>query len=156
MRLVPLDADAIRALASGSPAAVDGVALLWPEEDRRVLRYRREALDADPEAAPYLLHVLLDDGRVAGRIGAHEAPVDGVAEIGYYVTPEYRGRGVATEMVVGFLDWLASTGVRRVRASVGPDNTASLAIVRRCGFEQVGERWDEEDGLELVLELPLR
>ncbi len=155
MRLVALDAETILALADGRPALVDRVPLGWPPEDRRVLRYRREALEADPASAPYLLHVLLDGARVAGRIGGHGAPSDGLLEIGYFVAPAYRGRGVATALVSEFLPWLASSGVRRVRATVGPQNTASLAIVRRFGFEQVGEQWDDEDGPELVFERDL-
>ena len=152
MSLVALDFDQIRALAQGRPAFLDGVRLHWPEEDRRVLRYRCEALDEDAGSAPYLLHVLLDDGEVAARIGCHAAPQDGSAEIGYFVSPARRGRGLATRMTEEFLDWLVGQGVRRARAAVGPDNTASLAIMSRLGFEQVGEQWDEEDGRELVFE----
>jgi RimJ/RimL family protein N-acetyltransferase len=37
-------------------------------------------------------------------------------------------------------------------ASIAPDNSRSLAVARRLGFIQTGERWDDEDGLELVFE----
>jgi RimJ/RimL family protein N-acetyltransferase len=39
-----------------------------------------------------------------------------------------------------------------VIASVSPENAPSLAVIRKLGFEQTGEQWDEEDGLELVFE----
>jgi L-amino acid N-acyltransferase YncA len=42
-----------------------------------------------------------------------------------------------------------------VRASIRPDNQASLATIRPFGFVQVGEQWDDEDGLELVYERPV-
>lgn len=42
-----------------------------------------------------------------------------------------------------------------IRASISPDNAASLAVIRPFGFERVGEQWDDEDGLELVFERPL-
>jgi RimJ/RimL family protein N-acetyltransferase len=160
MRLVGLPAGTIRALAAGSPVDVEGSPLEWPADDRRVLRYRTEALAADPASAPFLLHVLLDDagpprGRLAGRIGCHEGPQDGVLEIGYYVSPGWRGRGVATQMVADFLAWLGPRGVRRVRAAVRPDNAASLAVLAHFSFEQVGDQWDDEDGLELVYEAPV-
>jgi ubiquinone/menaquinone biosynthesis C-methylase UbiE/GNAT superfamily N-acetyltransferase len=141
VNLVALDADAIRALSEGRPASVDGVPLDWPTDDLRVLQYR--------------LHVLLDGSRLAGRIGCHEAPVDGAVEIGYYVAPTYRGRGVATSMVREFLDWLRAGGVRRVQAAVGPENAASLAVLRHFGFQQFDEQWDDEDGRELLLETTL-
>jgi len=44
--------------------------------------------------------------------------------------------------------------VKVLRASVAPDNDASLAIVRRAGFRQVGEQIDPVDGMELVFEIP--
>ncbi len=119
MRLVGLDATQIRTLASGHAVEVDGVPLEWPADDRRVLRYRVAALDADPGSAPYLLHVLLDGDVPAGRIGCHEGPRDGVLEIGYYVAEPFRGRGVATSMVRQFLAWLGARGVRRVRTGPG-------------------------------------
>jgi L-amino acid N-acyltransferase YncA len=40
--------------------------------------------------------------------------------------------------------------VRTVRATISPDNAASLHIVRAADFVEVGEQWDDEDGLELV------
>lgn len=153
MRLVGLSGEAIRSLAAGASVVVDGAPVTWPADDARVLRYRSEALDADLASAPYLLHVLLDDtDRLIGRIGCHEGPRDGVLEIGYYVAPLHRGHGLATAMVRDFLAWLAPRGVRRVRAAVRPDNAASLAVLAHFGFTQVGDQWDDEDGLELLFE----
>jgi RimJ/RimL family protein N-acetyltransferase len=40
-------------------------------------------------------------------------------------------------------------------SSISPRNEPSLALARKLGFEQVGEQFDEEDGLELVFELTL-
>jgi RimJ/RimL family protein N-acetyltransferase len=38
-------------------------------------------------------------------------------------------------------------------ASTSPGNEPSLAVIRKLGFTQTGEAWDDEDGLELVFEL---
>jgi RimJ/RimL family protein N-acetyltransferase len=43
--------------------------------------------------------------------------------------------------------------VRNFRASVAPDNVASLAIIGRLGFRQTGIQIDDVDGEELVFEL---
>jgi RimJ/RimL family protein N-acetyltransferase len=124
----------------------------WPAEDRRVLRYRSEALAADPASARFLLHAIVERGRVVGRIGAHGAPDErGEVEIGYFVRTEARGAGVAGWAVDAFLEWLSANGASSVLASVRPDNEASLRLLRRRGFEEVGTRIDDEDGLELVL-----
>jgi [ribosomal protein S5]-alanine N-acetyltransferase len=153
--LVALDADAIRAFGDGLPARVGGVLVTWPDDDRRVLRYRLEALHADPASAPYLLHVRLEGADVVARVGCHEAPRDGTVEIGYRVAPGWRGAGVGTGLVTEFLAWLAGRGVRRVRAAVRPDNAPSRALLERLGFTEHGEQWDEEDGRELLLERAL-
>jgi RimJ/RimL family protein N-acetyltransferase len=141
--------------AAGEPALSS--TSLWPQADRRVLGYRVAALELDPLAAPYLLHVILDDrGRLLGRIGCHEGPSRaGEVEIGYFVQETERGRGVAGEAVDQFLSWLRGKGVKRVRATVRPDNVPSLRLLKRRGFVEVGTRWDEEDGLELVFTLDM-
>ncbi len=159
LRLVPLTAASVRALVAepGRSLTEPGLTGLgWPEEDRRVLRYRSEALAADPAAAPWLLHVAVDEQeRLVGRIGCHSAPVDDRVEVGSWVGPDFRGRGVATWLLAAFSAWLQESGVRTVVLTVGPANAPSLGIARRAGFVHLGERWDEEDGTELVLERDL-
>ncbi len=156
LTLVPLTGESIRALAlrPDEPLSQPGVqGARWPAEDRRVLRYRDEALTADPAAWQWLLHAAVDrEGCVLGRIGCHAAPVDGRVEVGYFVRPDARGRGMAGRLLGQFLRWLADHGVDTVVLSVAPRNAASLALVQRFGFLPAGEREDEEDGVELVFE----
>jgi ribosomal-protein-alanine N-acetyltransferase len=104
--------------------------------------------------------VLRSEGQMVGHAGFHGPPgVNGPAkadavEVGYTVFPEFRGQGFATEAARALLDWAAERhGIRSFIASVAPNNEPSLAIVRKLGFVQTGEQWDEEDGLELVFEL---
>ena len=159
LTLVPLTAESVLALAAhpAQPLSQEGLTgLVWPEDDRRVLRYRAEALAADPAAWPWLLHAVLDgNGALVGRIGCHTRPVGGRVEVGYYVLPGARRRGVATRVLTSFTRWLREHGVDTVVLAIGPENAASLAIARRAGFVRVGEVWDDEDGLEVVLERTL-
>jgi ribosomal-protein-alanine N-acetyltransferase len=46
--------------------------------------------------------------------------------------------------------------IRTVRASISPDNLASRALVSQYGFVEVGEQWDDEDGLEIIFEVAAR
>jgi hypothetical protein len=39
------------------------------------------------------------------------------------------------------------------RVTVSPGNAASLGLVAQLPFVEVGEQWDEEDGLETIFEL---
>ncbi|MDX6298602.1 MAG: [ribosomal protein S5]-alanine N-acetyltransferase [Nocardioidaceae bacterium] len=161
IRLYGVPPAVLRALYAGSPdwaPAESGIEpCAWPEEDARVLRYRVAALDEDASSAPYLLHLVVDDnGHLLGRIGCHSGPdSDGEVEIGYFVRTGERGRGVAGQTVDRFLAWLREQRVKSVRAAVRPDNEASLRLLHRRGFREAGTQVDDEDGLELILRLPV-
>ncbi len=120
-----------------------------------VVRLRLEQIDADPTIAPWLLRAMvLRDERIAvGFIGFHAGPdARAMVEIGYEVLPLFRRQGYAREACAAMLVWAARRGVHVVRASVSPDNAASLALIAQQGFVHVGEQLDELDGRELVFE----
>lgn len=94
-------------------------------------------------------HIVLDRLAV-GSIGCFGPPVDGETEIGYGLVEAARGRGVATEAVQALVAETERAGVR-LRASVAPDNTASLRVLAKCGFTEL--RGGTEDG-ELVMARP--
>jgi [ribosomal protein S5]-alanine N-acetyltransferase len=162
VRLVELDLDAMLALLSGDrlgASAIAGVQLtdyfvadsaIW------LWRMRVDQIRADPATAGWFARAVVDEdtGLVIGHAGYHGPPDEaGMVEVGYSVDPRYRRRGFARAMLAELLRRAeAEPQVRTVRASIGPDNAASLATVAGFGFVQVGEQWDEEDGLELVFE----
>jgi RimJ/RimL family protein N-acetyltransferase len=92
------------------------------------------------------------DGRLAGSFSLLELPRGGgYGEIGYWVTPELRGRRIATRAVVLLRDWAAAAlRLRTIEILVHRDNAPSRAVARRSGFEETGElRWlprDEDPG----------
>jgi ribosomal-protein-alanine N-acetyltransferase len=64
---------------------------------------------------------------------------EGHCEIGYWLVPSARGRGLGTESVRLSSRWvLSETDVYRLFANVVPDNTASLAVMHKCGFTREG------------------
>jgi RimJ/RimL family protein N-acetyltransferase len=78
-----------------------------------------------------------------------------MVELGYGVDPAYRRRGYARAAVALMLEQVRDDpAVQTVRATISPGNVASRALVAGFGFVEVGEQWDDEDGLELVLERP--
>jgi ribosomal-protein-alanine N-acetyltransferase len=131
-----------------------------PDRLDNFLQFRIADLEVDATAQPWLGRAIVltgvDGSRHAiGSAGFHAPPdEDGRVEIGYRVEPEYRRQGVASEVVRALFDWAAGEhGVTRFRASVSPGNTASLAVIGRLGFRQVGVQIDDIDGEELVFEL---
>jgi RimJ/RimL family protein N-acetyltransferase len=88
--------------------------------------------------------VLADEtaaGRVVGDLGTFGPPDDeGRVEIGYGLAAPYRGRGIGTEAVGTFVDWLVTApGVHRVVARVEVGNEASRRLLARIGFDLTGE-----------------
>lgn len=60
-------------------------------------------------------------------------------EVGYWLAPAARGRGVATRAVRLVVRWAFETlGLERVEASTVVGNVASERVVARVGFEPVG------------------
>ncbi|MFN8171107.1 MAG: GNAT family N-acetyltransferase [Candidatus Nanopelagicales bacterium] len=121
------------------------------------LPYRLPLIAADPLAAPYLMRVavLREEAVIVGGNGFHGRPdADGMIEIGLGVEEPFRRRGYAEEMLRGMWGWVIDQpGVRTLRYTVSPDNTASLALIARFGFARVGQQIDEEDGPEDIFEL---
>jgi RimJ/RimL family protein N-acetyltransferase len=161
LRLVLVRLAALDALAADDPATASRLMGFPVGELRpghpRVYALRAGQVRADARVAPWLLRLVVHrtTGQVVGDVGLHDAPHDGMVEIGYSIRPEHRRRGIAIEAAAGLLSWAATQpGVTTFRASISPDNAASLGLVRRLGFVEVGEQWDDEDGLELVLERP--
>jgi RimJ/RimL family protein N-acetyltransferase len=164
VRIVQLDLPALRALAEGDLAAANGCSPVPLTETfldprwRSVWQRRAEQVAADPATAAWVTGVVWDvDRRVAvGRAGFHAPPDEcGMVEVGYAVDPEHRRRGYARAALLLLLDRAArEPAVRVVRATIGPANTPSRRLVEQHGFLVVGEQMDDEDGLEIVYELP--
>jgi len=161
--LHPLPLPLIEAVLAGDLARARQLAPFPLDEetfsgDGYVLALRRDQLRADPSELPWLYRaaVLRETGQVVARAGFHAPPdADGAVEIGYSVQPAWQGRGLATEMATGLLDWARRSGAARCLGSTAPDNAASQAVLAKLGFVRTGEQMDEIDGLELVFTLEL-
>ncbi|SDD23204.1 phosphinothricin acetyltransferase [Terribacillus halophilus] len=64
----------------------------------------------------------------------------GVADISIYIHPAYQGRGVGRKLMKKLLEICDQQGIWTVQASIFPENTASLALHKSCGFREVGIR----------------
>lgn len=65
------------------------------------------------------------------------------AKIGYAIAADYWGNGYATDSVRSILEFgFTSLNLHRVTAAIGPDNGASVSIVRKLGFALEGRLRD--------------
>lgn len=164
VRIVHLDGTGFRALARGDMAAADTAspvpvsAYLVGPECHGLWRMRSEQCDRDPASAAWVTGIVWDQRQclAVGAAGFHGPPDgSGMVEIGYRIDPVYRRRGYARAALEALLARAArEPDVRRVRVSIRPDNLPSFRLASRYGFRQIGEQWDDEDGLELVYEVP--
>jgi L-amino acid N-acyltransferase YncA len=88
--------------------------------------------------------VATDGGRVLGW--AALSPVSrryayrGVADVSVYVTNQDRGRGVGKALLEALIEASEQQGVWSLQAVVFPENIASMALHKACGFREVGRR----------------
>jgi RimJ/RimL family protein N-acetyltransferase len=83
---------------------------------------------------------MLVDGAAVGSVGVHWLePEQGMAEVGYWVSPEIRGQGICTRAVRLVSRWvLEHPGMERLQLRADQENTASRKVAEKAGFTQEG------------------
>jgi ribosomal-protein-alanine N-acetyltransferase len=92
----------------------------------------------DQSGMPFVIEV---QGVVQGQLNVANILYGSVssAVIGYWVSPEVAGRGVAPTSVALVTDYLMNqVGLHRVEIDVRPENTASLRVIEKLGFRYEG------------------
>jgi len=65
---------------------------------------------------------------------------EGVADLSVYVAPPAQGRGIGRALLEHLVASAGAAGIWTLQAGIFPENEASLALHRRCGFRVVGTR----------------
>jgi [ribosomal protein S5]-alanine N-acetyltransferase len=142
LKLVPKTLEEVHAMVEAmSPSEKAELSADW-------LARLHASSSADPWKHGFsLLH--RDSEIVVGHGGFKGPPAaDGVAEIAYGITPDYQGKGYATEAAQALAVWAFTSGqVRVVRAHTFAEANASARVLTKCGFLKIGEVIDPEDGL---------
>lgn len=90
------------------------------------------------------------DGQIVGRVSIRHKLNEFLerrgGHIGYGVRPEFRGRGLATEILLRALEITRTLGVERVLITCNDANTASSRVIEKCGgiLENIVELDDGE------------
>ena len=135
-----------------SPDDVDGILPAFTDPELReagnLPAFGRDELAASIEELP----VLAEQGRLLAlaALDAERGEVIGggtlhhldterrIVEIGYFVLPPARGRGVATTIARMLAEHAFSLGIERVAAYVNVGNIASEHVAERAGFTREG------------------
>lgn len=90
---------------------------------------------SNPSRTKYFLAVEWSaDGTIAGDVGL-EVRERGEASLGWFLLPEFQGRGLATEaagLLIAFAS--AALGLEKVVASCDASHTASERVMQKCGM----------------------
>jgi ribosomal-protein-alanine N-acetyltransferase len=122
-----------------------------PEERAHLSAAWLALLDGSTPADPWVHGFLVQEREIrrnVGKCGFTGPPdPDGAAEIAYFIAPEYRGKGYATEIAAALVRYaFERSDVRKVRAHTLPEPNASGRILTKCGFQRAGESVDPQEG----------
>jgi RimJ/RimL family protein N-acetyltransferase len=89
-------------------------------------------------------------GRPLGSIGVHFNESRDVAEVGYWVRSDARGRGVMSRALLLACRWGFEHGAERVQLRADVENVASRRVAEKAGFHLEGvlrsAHWNERLG----------
>lgn len=64
----------------------------------------------------------------------------GVSELSLYVAAGHRGKGIGSILLQALIESTEKAGLWTLQGGIFPENTASLRLVKKFGFRQVGKR----------------
>ena len=121
------------------------------------LRWRVPQVKSDPSVNKWFIRWMVEKEtrEIVGSTSFHGPPDEkGMMEIGLGVHNDFQRRGYATEALIGMWSWVVDQpGVELLRYTVDPNNEASVAVIKKFGFERVGQQIDPEDGPEDIYEM---
>lgn len=126
--------------------------LPYPLESARQLVVEAAAM-AGPADGEWWMGTVVEraNGTAVGDLAVKLESSGRAAIIGYTFASAHWGRGYATESVGALVDALMAVGVRRFTATIAPENTNSMRVVERLGFQHEGRTigsWFHGDGPE--------
>lgn len=121
------------------------------------LRWRVPQVKSDPSVNKWFVRWMVEKEtrEIVGSTSFHGPPDEqGMMEIGLGVHDRFQRRGYATESLTAMWSWVIDQPrVELLRYTVDPDNEASVAVIKKFGFERVGQQIDAEDGPEDIYEM---
>lgn len=95
--------------------------------------------DAEEAVGTGLTLAIDQDGVAVGAVLLlHRDLADATAELGYWLLPSARGRGLASGALRALRDWCCDAGYHRISLVANLDNLATHRVARRCGFQAEG------------------
>ena len=106
------------------------------EHSLQFIQQSLHQLDTQEELALGIFY----DGKIIGGIGMHKWEQSTKrAQIGYWITEEYEGKGIMNKCLVKFIDFLFDKiGLNKIEVHFLPGNKRSAKVAERLGFKIEG------------------
>ena len=137
--------------------------MLWdqPQAMQEIEAHRQGVIERWKKGEDFGFSICLKDtNECIGRIAMRVTDTEDVWNIGFWMHPDYQGKGLMKESVLKMIDWtfdeLAATAIETAHAVW---NKASKGLIMRCGFTHVRHNpkgfqkhgtWVEEEEYELT------
>jgi ribosomal-protein-alanine N-acetyltransferase len=130
----------------------------WEPTEEGVRAYFGSRRDLVPESYPEWLDLVVElkaENKVVGNVGIGVADRErGQASVGWLLSCQYRGQGIATEAVKALVTFgFESMGLHRIYARTGSRNIRSWRLMERIGLRREAQlrqshkvqgQWDDE------------
>ncbi|MFI5693903.1 GNAT family N-acetyltransferase [Kribbella sp. NPDC051586] len=121
----------------GHPAPPPSIADAEATIEQFAVSWRAFAATGTPSGVAFAI-VDTTSGELVGCCGVDNWSDEDVAQFGYWIAPDARGRGYATRAAVLLTGWLFDLGAARVFLTVVAGNEGSVAVARRAGLVYEG------------------
>jgi RimJ/RimL family protein N-acetyltransferase len=105
--------------------------------DQFALNWRAFATTGTPSGVAFAI-ADARSGELVGCCGVDDWTGEDVAQFGYWIAAQARGRGYATGAAILLTRWLFELGAARVFLTIVAGNEDSVAVARRAGFVYEG------------------
>ncbi|MNX95928.1 Ribosomal-protein-serine acetyltransferase [compost metagenome] len=127
--------------------------LPWPPYVKAVDDSRKhieETLENRANDSTYTYGIELN-GEIVGDISLRNMKdTSRIPEIGYWISPDYSGRGLTTRAVQALTNLGVSTlGLKKIIIRADPDNIASNKVAKKAGYALVGNETDNGKSLNI-------
>ncbi len=153
--LLPCDSEILKAAIEGNEPLKRllniEIANDWTEFGVAALQYSLDRLSENDEESGWWTYLPIhkQDNKLIGSGGYKGKPTsNGTVELGYEIAPDYRNKGLATEMTQGLItNAFLDKRVKSILAHTLAEENASTKVLTKCNFKKVEEINDPDDGL---------
>ncbi len=126
--------------ASRVPGFTDGMTWDPPETKEEIIEITHQTIDRWKNEDDFCFSICAKEtSQCIGRIGIRKRDREGVWNIGYWMHPDFQGKGYMTEVVIAMVEWGFNTlEAETITSEHASWNEASGRVLIKSGFTYIG------------------